>query len=88
LKSSVDTLVREGVLLNNPADFRPGMNVPLDPVAVSRLEVRQKSRKGMPLWLGHMSDVASVRAFLEQENTQRGTQLQPKTTATEYLSTR
>lgn len=86
--SSIDQLVREGVLLNNPADFRPGMNVPLDPVAVSRLQARQKAGNGIRLWLGHMDDLESTRAFLEGRQPLGGTLLDKKSRKTKYASIR
>lgn len=71
--SSVQHLVEEGVLLNDPATFKPGMSVTIDPVAVSRLEAM--GEKAPSVWFGNGADKEGVKEFIRHGRAQTGTTL-------------
>lgn len=81
--SSVSLLVKEGVLLNDPEKFRPGMNVTIDPVAVSHLE--KQGKKAPAVFFGDSQDITGVRQFLSGENPETGTVLRPDIRQTSYV---
>lgn len=83
-RASIDALVADGVVVNDPKLFVPGMNVALDPVAVSRLQERGRRGKPIRLWFGHGSDVANAKRFLSGKPVQGGTELVSRNKRTAY----
>ncbi|MEP7166362.1 MAG: hypothetical protein ABI758_00105 [Candidatus Woesebacteria bacterium] len=83
-RSSVPLLVKENVLIDDPEKFRPGMNVTIDPVAVSHL-VRQENEK-LDLMFTGMSNGRNVNAFLSGYEPDMGTVLRPSIEQTVYYS--
>ncbi len=81
-RASLDRLVEEGVLVNDPAKFRPGMNVTLDPVAVHRLQQRGTLRPD--IWFGHGQDRTNVAHVARRVEPNDGTQIVSYDLETEY----
>jgi uridylate kinase len=81
--SSVQQLINQNVLIDDPARFSPGMNVTIDPVATYNLA--KQGQSAPPVFFGHAEDVASIAQFLRQETPQNGTVLQAKMQKTEYF---
>lgn len=82
-RASLNTLVREGVLHNDPAQFRPGMNVTIDPVAVHKLQ-NQNGRGHIPLWFGHGQDQSNLRRYATNTVPENGTSIVDGNLETEY----
>lgn len=80
--ASLDTLVEDGVLLGDPADFSPGMNVTIDPVAVYRL--LQLGQAAPRLFFGHGDDLAAVNEFLGSGQASTGTVISPEVGEVRY----
>lgn len=80
--SSINLLVAQGVLQNSPDQFKPGMSVTIDPVAVQHLQ--QMGRQAPAVFFGHAEDIAGVREFLLRRPLQSGTYLDPHMPATQY----
>ncbi len=83
-RATLQRLVDERVLANDPSKFIPGMSVALDPVAVSRLQKRERQGKSIPLWFGHGDDVENTKHFLARKSVKSGTELVTDDQATEY----
>ncbi|HZZ98425.1 MAG TPA: hypothetical protein VFG51_00665 [Candidatus Saccharimonadia bacterium] len=83
-RANIHQLVREGVLLDDPAQFRSGMNVTIDPVAVSKLE--QLDPRFFKLWFGDGRDLASLRQWLSEQEPKNGTLIVPEQIETQYYS--
>lgn len=81
-RSSINTLIREGVLIDDPAKFTSGMSVTIDPVATHRLS--QYGLAATPVFFGHANDTQSISQFLHEQEPSNGTVLDPRTTKTEY----
>lgn len=69
-RASIDHLIKLGILSDNPADFRSGMNVTIDPVAVSRLN---GNNHNISVYFGHGEDFLSIKQYLIGEIPQNGT---------------
>lgn len=82
--SSVERLVEEGVLIDNPDDYKSGMNVTIDPVAVRNLLVMNEQIPS--LFFGHANDIASVIAYLLGKIPENGTVLKPTNLSTVYAN--
>lgn len=82
MESSIPLLIKENVLVNDPAQFTSGMNVTIDPVAVYNLE--HQSEKAPQLFFGHAEDVAGIKDFLYGFTPESGTVLKPQNRVTRY----
>lgn len=81
--SSIDNLVTEGVILNNPDQFVPGMNVPIDPVAISLLQ--QLGSSAPDVFFGSGNDTEGVLSFLKGRKPETGTVLSTRNKVTAYV---
>lgn len=79
-QSSIRELIREGVLVDDPKEFRPGMHVTIDPVAVSKLRERP-----YPILFTHGMMFESVRNFLLGKRVDNGTILDANISSTKYF---
>lgn len=84
-QANIDVLIQEGVLLDDPKKFTPGMNVTIDPVAVSRI-VKQRGNQRIPLWFGHGLQYQIAHEYLRFSNASNGTMLVRDQIPTEYYS--
>lgn len=82
-KAALDQLVHDGVLLNDPALFRSGMSVTVDPVAVSKLQHRGTG-PFIPVWFGHGQDRENVLHTVRSQEPTNGTQIVESAKETEY----
>lgn len=81
--SSVDQLVKEGVLIDDPSKFTPGMSVTIDPIAVRTL--KDMRDEAPTVFFGNSESYDDVRSFLIGESIQSGTILDPAQNNTEYF---
>jgi uridylate kinase len=81
-QSSIPLLIEENVLAHDPAQFRSGMSVTIDPIAVHSLE--QQGNKSPHLFFGHAEDIGSITDFLFDKTPINGTVLSPKNPTTIY----
>lgn len=73
--ASLATLVLERVLSNDPHRHVPGMNVPIDPVAVqTALKLDPRATK-LYFGSGHPDNFHNVERFLRNESVNQGTEL-------------
>lgn len=76
-KSCVPTLVKEGVLVDDPQSWVPGMAITIDPVAVNLLQNEQGDQI-VPLYFGHGDDWENALHFTKGETLSNGTRLIPQ----------
>lgn len=81
-KANVRRLVEDGVLLSGKDKWKPGMSIPIDPVAVALLCENPIER----LYFTKVNNTADVKRFLRQEDTAYGTSLVNEEIETEYHS--
>lgn len=75
-KSSVEDLVKAGILIDDPSSWIPGMAITIDPVAVTLLQ-GQDGKQVIPLYFGHGDDWQNVMAFINEQDLSNGTRLLP-----------
>lgn len=80
--ANVEDLVANGVLLGNPEDFTPGMNVTIDPVAVHTL--LRLGQAAPLLYFGHGDDFESINQFLASGEANNGTLISPHIQGVRY----
>jgi len=72
--ADIDDLVRQRVLINDPQEWIPGMNITIDPVAVGLLQ-RTRTNRAAPIFFTGADNAEGIMAFLGQHVTQSGTTL-------------
>lgn len=82
-RSSVPTLVSEGVLINDPKKWVPGMAITIDPVAVSLLQL-DSAKQEIPLYFGQGDNWKNVLSYINEQDVTDGTILDPDATTTEF----
>lgn len=80
--TSVPLLVNEGVFIDDPKAFKPGMHIALDPVAVSLLNGYGDTAP--TIFFCHGADTKNTHAYLTGETFHDGTLLDPQQKKTRY----